>query len=135
MLEEMEGRNVLVAYWYKHELSHILHSVPASRAIADKEDIEDWNAGRIRVGLVNSSMGGMRGDLSAGGNILIWYSLTWSLGLYSRTNERVCGEGQDPVIVHLISCGTIDEAVAKTLREKKKDNRLLLEAIRDGGRV
>ncbi len=78
LLEEMEGRNVLVAYWYKHELSHILHSVPASRAIADKEDIEDWNAGRIRVGLVNSSMGGMRGDLSAGGNILSSMELAWS---------------------------------------------------------
>ena len=131
LFKEYDASNVLVAYWFKHELEHIMSEIPEARPILSPEDMEDWNNGIIHVGLINSSMGGHLGDLSGGGNILIWFSLTWSLSLYARTNSRIIrNDCMDSLIIHLIVSNTIDEAVLKILEANKKDNSLLLEAVR-----
>ena len=33
-------------------------------------------------------------NLQAGGNIIIWFGLTWSLELYSQANARLYRQGQ-----------------------------------------
>lgn len=130
LLKEYPNRNILIAYWYKHELLHVMKAFPCAKAILTPKDVADWNRGNMRIGLVNSSMGGRLGDVSGGGNILIWFSLTWSLGQYARTNDRIKQTKGYSIIFRLIATDTIDETVIKVLETNRKDNALLLGAIR-----
>ena len=70
--------------------------------------------------------------LQAGGSILIWFSLTWSLELYQQTNARLYRQGQkDTVsIIHIITEGTIDEDVMKALERKDKTQTALIDAVK-----
>ncbi len=122
LLEEYAGRNVLVACWFKHETDRLKDEIPRSESISTKRDLAEWNAGRIRVGIINASLGGMYMDMYKGGNVIIWFSLPWSLKLYNKTNERLMQEdGSEPIVINIIARGTIDEAVMKVLDSNKRD--------------
>ena len=71
-------------------------------------------------------------NLQAGGHIIVWYGLTWSLELYQQANARLHRQGQtEPVIIHhLITKGTIDEQVMRALKRKEVGQEALLEAIK-----
>lgn len=122
LLEEYAGRNVLVACWFKHETDRLKDEIPGSESIYTKKDMAEWNAGRIRVGIINASLGGMYMDMYKGGNVIIWFSLPWSLKLYNKTNERLMQEdGSEPIVINIIARGTIDEAVIKVLDSNKRE--------------
>ncbi|MBR0093044.1 MAG: hypothetical protein IJP92_15245 [Lachnospiraceae bacterium] len=133
--KEFPEQNLLVAYWFKHELDHIAEAIPCAKAICDRDSIDQWNDGRVRVGLVNSAAGGTPHDLSQGGNILVWFSLTWSLQLYTKCCGRIQPKsGNMPTVIHLVARETIDETVLKMIETKRKDNRLLLAALAEGAK-
>ena len=71
-------------------------------------------------------------NLQAGGNIIVWYGLTWSLEQYQQANARLYRQGQDnPVIIHhLVTEGTIDEQIMKALQSKAAGQDALLEAVK-----
>lgn len=71
-------------------------------------------------------------NLQAGGNIIIWYGLTWSLELYQQANARLHRQGQtnNVIIHHLVAQNTIDEQVVKALKNKDKNQSVLLEAVK-----
>ena len=71
-------------------------------------------------------------NLQAGGHLLIWFSLTWSLELYQQTNARLYRQGQtQPVtITHLVAEKTLDEAVLTALDTKNLTQIALIEAIK-----
>ena len=59
--------------------------------------------------------------------------LTWSLELYQQTNARLWRQGQqaDTVVIHhIITQGTIDEAIMKALSEKDKSQAALIDAVK-----
>jgi SNF2 family DNA or RNA helicase len=62
-------------------------------------------------------------NLQQGGSTLVWFGLTWSLELYQQTNARLWRQGQtDTVIIHhILTAGTIDETIMKSLKEKKQN--------------
>lgn len=130
LIQEFHGNNILVAYWFKHELKHITDNINGARKIIDKDDIDDWNNGRIPVGVINPGAKAEYGDLSGGGNILIWFSLTWSLDLYKKTNDRISDCLKDSTIIRLITLGTLDETVVRILNEKKEADALMLDEIK-----
>jgi SNF2 family DNA or RNA helicase len=74
-------------------------------------------------------------NLQAGGHIIVWYGLTWSLELYQQANARLFRQGQDkPVIVHhLVAAGTMDEAVMAAIGRKASGQDALLAAVK--GRI
>ena len=130
LTEEFAGRNVIVACWFKHEMERIRNSIPGSCIISTAEDINCWNEGRIKIGIINASLGGTYKDLSKGGNVIIWFSLPWALRLYNKTNERIFGEDtSETVIVNIIARDTIDEAVIKVLDTNKRDLHGLIKEI------
>ncbi len=138
LVESANGKPVLVAYWFKHEAERIKERLKV-REIKTRQDIEDWNAGKIPVALIHPASAGHGLNLQAGGSILIWFSLTWSLELYQQTNARLYRQGQkDTVsIIHIITEGTIDEDVMKALERKDKTQTALIEAVKAnlGGRA
>ena len=82
--------------------------------------------------LVHPASAGHGLNLQYGGNIIVWFSLTWSLELYQQANKRLHRIGQDkPVIIHhLIAQDTIDENVVKVLSDKNARQNDLLNALK-----
>lgn len=132
LLEAANGQNLLVAYWYKHDLERIIERFPNARVLKTAEDIAAWNNREIALGLIHPASAGHGLNLQAGGHLLIWFSLTWSLELYQQTNARLYRQGQtQPVtITHLAAEGTLDEAVLKALEAKNVTQAALIEAVK-----
>ena len=73
LIEGANGKPVLVAYWYKHDLERIQKRF-SIREIKTSRDIDDWNAGAIPVGLIHPASAGHGLNLQAGGSTLIWFA-------------------------------------------------------------
>jgi SNF2 family DNA or RNA helicase len=124
---------VLVFYSFKHDLRAIREQLPKARTLDGPQDIADWNAGKVQVLLAHPASVGYGLNLQAGGHVIVWYGLTWSLELYQQANARLYRQGQDkPVIIHhLIAEGTVDEQVMDALSHKDTSQAALLAALKE----
>lgn len=131
LVEAANGNPLLVAYWFTHDRERIVSRFPQARELKTSADIEAWNQGEITLGLIHPASAGHGLNLQASGHLLVWFSLTWSLELYQQTNARLYRQGQlEPVtITHLISEGTLDEAVLKALDAKDATQAALIDAV------
>lgn len=115
IIEAANGKPVLVAYWFKHDLARIqerLNKLHIPFATMDKADsISRWQRGALPVGLIHPASAGHGLNLQSGGSTLIWFGLTWSLELYQQTNARLWRQGQQSktvIIQHIIT--TVDHS-------------------------
>lgn len=132
IIESMNGRPLLVAYWFKHDLERIKKRFEI-REIKSSEDISDWNSGKIPVALIHPASAGHGLNLQSGGSTLVWFGLTWSLELYQQTNARLWRQVQtaDTVVIqHIIAKGTIDEQIMKVLKTKDTTQAALITAVK-----
>ena len=131
LIEGANGKPVLVAYWFRHDLDRI-RSRFSVREIKTSADITDWNAGRIPVAVIHPASAGHGLNLQAGGSTMVWFGLTWSLELYQQTNARLWRQGQNETVVihHIIAKGTIDEYVLKVLQSKERTQDKLIDAVK-----
>lgn len=131
LIEGANGKPVLVAYWYNHDLERIKERFKV-REIKTSKDIRDWNNGEIPIAVIHPASAGHGLNLQSGGSTLIWFGLTWSLELYQQTNARLWRQGQKTTVVihHIISKDTIDEDVMKALRIKEKTQTDLIDAVK-----
>jgi len=132
LIEAANGKPVLVAYWFKHDLERIQKRFKV-REIKTSRDITDWNSGRIPVAVIHPASAGHGLNLQAGGSTLVWFGLTWSLELYQQTNARLWRQGQQSetvVIHHIIAENTIDERIMNALRKKDKTQSALIDAVK-----
>ena len=143
MIEAANGKPVLVAYWFRHDLMRIEQrlkekSIPFERLDTDAS-IARWNKGEIPVALIHPASAGHGLNLQDGGNKLIWFGLTWSLELYQQTVARLWRQGQASgtvVVQHIITEGTIDERVMKVLEAKDSTQAALIDAVKaEVGRI
>lgn len=136
LIEQANGQNVLIAYWYQHDHSRIMEHLTEKgyhpRDIKSDADIADWNAGKIQVGLISPASAGHGLNIQRGGHILIWFSMIWSLEMYQQTNARLWRQGQKEVVtVHHIVCrDTVDEDVLKALEHKDTTQQNLIAAVK-----
>ena len=132
LIEAANGKPVLVAYWFKHDLERIKQRFTV-REIKTSQDIIDWNSGDIPVAVIHPASAGHGLNLQAGGSTLIWFGLMWSLELYQQTNARLWRQGQQAetvVIHHIITAGTIDEQIMTALDKKDKTQSALIDAVK-----
>ena len=131
IIESMNGKPLLVAYWYKHDLQRIKKRLDV-REIKTGNDIADWNKGKIPVALIHPASAGHGLNLQQGGSTLVWFGLTWSLELYQQTNGRLYRQGQKNTVViqHIVTKGSIDEQILKALERKNKTQEDLIEAVK-----
>ena len=131
LIEGANGKPVLVAYWFKHDLSRIKSRFKV-REIKSSADIRDWNDGRIPVAAIHPASAGHGLNLQSGGSTLVWFGLTWSLELYQQTNARLWRQGQRETVVihHIVADGTIDARVLKVLQGKEKVQDGLISAVK-----
>ena len=137
IIEAANGKSVLVAYWFNHDLDRItarlkkLH-IPHSR-LDDSESISRWNNGEIPVALIHPASAGHGLNLQSGGSTIVWFGLTWSLELYQQTVARLWRQGQTSstvVVQHIVTKGTIDDRIIKALSQKEHTQTDLIDAVK-----
>jgi len=134
LIETAGGKSVLVFYGYQHDKDRLLKHLKKlkPRLLQSDQDIKDWNQGKVQVLLAHPASAGHGLNLQTGGNIIIWFGLTWSLELYQQANARLWRQGQKQTVVihHIIAKDTIDERVMKALENKDVSQAALIEAVK-----
>ena len=141
ILEEAQGKTVLVGYIFKSDAERImkrykkLNPVNLTETKPNKLErvIEDGNRGKIKLMIGHpASLGHGVDGLNDFCNILVWFGLPWSLELYEQMKGRIAA-GQrfkKPVTVHRILCeNTLDFAVSDALALKDTTQEGLKKAI------
>lgn len=131
LVDQADGNTILVAYWFKHERDRILSTIPNARVLDTTEDFQDWNAGKVPVGLIHPASAGHGLNLQAGGHIMVWFTTPWSLELYEQANARLHRQGQtEPVsIIHIDTANSIDQDVHAALARKDTTQSALIAAV------
>lgn len=136
IIESANGKPVLIFYSFKHDFDRIVNFFKSKKlnaiGLGDSKDIKKWNNGEIPILLVHPASAGHGLNLQYGGNIIVWFGLTWSLELYQQANARLHRQGQreSVIIHHLVSKDTVDEDVIKALGSKEVNQNVLLEAVK-----
>lgn len=134
--EGANGKPILVFYAYKHDKTKLYEFFKARkinpRELNTSQDITDWNDGKLDVVLAHPASTGHGLNLQAGGNIIIWFGLTWSLELYLQANGRLYRQGQNEAVIvhHIVTSGTIDEQVIEALSRKEVGQMALINAVK-----
>lgn len=134
IIEDANGKPVLVTYAYKHDLDRIMESLKKYKPVKldTDDDVRAWNKGEIPVLVMHPASGGHGLNLQAGGNIIVWFGQTWSLELYQQLNARLDRQGQQElVIIHkLIATKTIDQRVVRAIEGKADTQDGLMAAVK-----
>jgi SNF2 family DNA or RNA helicase len=138
IIEEAGGAPVLVAYHFKHDLHRLRATFPRGRVLdSDPETIRAWNAGKIPVLFAHPASAGHGLSLQDGGNIIVFFSLNWSLEEHQQIIERIgpvrqAQSGHDrPVFIHYILANdTVDFDVLERLESKASVQEILMKAMK-----
>lgn len=134
IIDTANGQSILIAWSYQFDRDRILKALSdyKPRELKGVKDINEWNEGKIQVMLAHPASAGHGLNLQAGGSIIVWFGLTWSLELYQQFNARLYRQGQKErvIIHHLVMQGTHDEDVVKALKQKNRTQESLLNSIK-----
>ncbi len=137
IIEAANGKPVLIAYWFKHDLARIAERLAkigiSYQRINSDASIQRWNAGKLPVGLIHPASAGHGLNLQKGGSTLVWFGLTWSLELYQQTVARLWRQGQTAgtvTVLHILTKGTVDERIMKALMQKDVSQAALIDAVK-----
>lgn len=138
---------VLVACSFRHEQARIRQAFPQARffddaksAGAQMELLEAWNKGKVPMLVAHPKSVGHGLNLQHGGNVIVWFTLTYSREDYEQMIARLARRGQEDItyVYRLMCPDTVDYAVATVIEEKRAtEDRLLtalqlLESYREG---
>lgn len=149
VVEASQGRAILVFYNFQHDRERILRSLEKTRLrvgeLKSAEMMERWNNGEVDILLAHPASAAYGLNLQAGGNIIVWFGLNWSLELYQQANARLHRQGQkENVIIHLLVVeDSRDQDVMAALSDKRATQDHLLESLKarirkvkeEGGKV
>lgn len=136
IVESAQGRPVLVFYNFQHDRERIQKSL--KKAGVKVEDLKGsgtitrWNNREIPVLLAHPASAAYGLNMQAGGNIIVWFGLNWSLELYQQANARLYRQGQkeNVIIHHLVVDNSMDATVMEALQNKGATQDVLLDALK-----
>lgn len=142
LIQELNGKPVLVAYDFGHDLERLLQALgPDTPRLGggvspqkSKAIERAWNAGEIPVLLAHPKAMGHGLNLQGAGNHIIWHSPTWDLELHDQFIKRVERQGNKAshvFVYYVIASDTVDEVVMKAIARKGKVQTRLLDALKD----
>ena len=134
IVSDNAGENILLAYNFKSDLARIKEKFPDAVILSkDGSEIDDWNAGKIKMLVAHPASAGHGLNLQGGAATMVWFGLNWSLELYQQFCARLHRQGQTrPVrVFHIISKGTIDERVMSVLGDKDAVQSSLLNTLKN----
>jgi len=138
VVEEAAGAPVLVAYHFKSDLARLQAAFPKGRVLdANPATIREWNEGRIPLLFAHPASAAFGLNLAEGGNILVFFSLNWSLEEHMQIIERIgpmrqaqAGLVRPVFIHHILARDTVDDMVLERLKSKRDVQDILLEALK-----
>lgn len=121
---------ILCFYQYYHDAVRIKSTFSFAEELS-VDTIDRWDEGKIKLLLTHPSSSAYGLNLQNGGNIIVWFGLTWNLELYQQANARLHRQGQkhNVFIHHLICENTVEERVLETLQRKGKVQDELLDYL------
>ena len=124
---------VLVYYNFTADRDAMLKKYPDAVVLKSDQDIKAWNAGDVRILIAHPASAGYGLNLQDGGHIMVWYGLPWSLEQYQQATARLKRQGQrSPVMVyHILTAGTVDEQVERSLQSKNMTQSTLMEVLKE----
>lgn len=134
LVEEANGKTLLVAYWYKSSLERLKAAFPKA-VVLDKKgsQVDRWNTGKIDMMFLHPQSAGHGLNLQHGGHHLVFFDLPWSLELYLQLIGRLDRQGQkfSVIVHHLIAKGTIDEQIYSALQSKQDVQEALFTMLKN----
>lgn len=132
VIEAANGQSVLLYYTFKFDLERIRQRFPDAVELKGEKEVKRWNAGEIPLLVAHPASAGHGLNLQAGGSLLVWYGLPWSLELYQQANARLYRQGQQRAVIihHLVAEGTIDNDVMQALARKADGQQALMDAVK-----
>lgn len=138
LIEKANGEPVLLAYNFRHDLYRIMEATKAAfpdldiRHLTTDQDVYDWNARKINVLITHPASSAWGLNLQEGGNIMIWFGLTWSLEYYQQFLKRLHRNGvtQKVICYRILTRDTYDEVVKLALAEKDATQETLMEYLK-----
>jgi len=131
------GVPILVAFQWRFDRDRLLEWFPYAREIKTSQDIDDFNAGLIPMGIGHPASIAHGIDLAIGTNTGVFYSQWWNLEEYMQFIERFGPTRQvqhglnRPVFVHhLIGAGTLEEDVVQRRYGKRTVQDALIARMR-----
>lgn len=129
LIEQNPNENIFLAYNFKTDCDRILERFPQAVKMEGDKTVTDWNAGKIKLLIAHPASCGHGLNLQAGGSMVVWFGLTWSLELYLQLNGRINRQGQKELvrIVHILTENTIEERVLEVLKSKDETQSKTIE--------
>lgn len=122
LLEELQGKPVLVSYWFKSSLDRLKKAFPFAK-VMDREGklVKDWNAGKVRMCLIHPMSGAHGLNMQHGGHHLYLFDLFDSNELFLQLVGRLARQGQKELVqVHMPQMiDTGEEDVVAGVMQKK----------------
>jgi SNF2 family DNA or RNA helicase len=141
IVEEAAGAPILVAYNFRSDLERLKKAFPQGKALDKKsETIAQWNKGSIPILFAHPASAGHGLNLAKGGNVIVFYGLTWGMEEHTQIIERIgpvrqLQEGLDRnvFIYRILARNTIDEDMLERLKTKESVQNVLLKAMKRRG--
>jgi SNF2 family DNA or RNA helicase len=133
IVEESQGKPILVGYHHRSSKDRLLKAFPQAVMMdKDGKNIKKWNKGKIPILLMHPQSGGHGLNLQAGGHIIVFFDIPWSLELYLQFIGRLARQGQKfRVTVFLLMCkDTLDETVVDALTAKENAQDKLFKILK-----
>lgn len=134
IIAEAAGQPILLGYEFKFDVLAIKKRFPFARIFGESSaDKRDWDRGRIKLLVTHPASAGHGLNFQFGGNIQVWFGLSWSLELYLQFLKRLHRSGQmaDRVFVHrILARKTADEAMVRLLDVKGVTQDMITDAVK-----
>lgn len=136
------GGNVLVSYWFQHDLLRLKAAYPKAPNLSGVtgrayEKLEnEWNAGKHPLAFIHPASAGHGANLQHGGNTMVFFSQLWSRELFAQVRERMGASRQmglrDHVMYkYIIARDTVDEVMMAVQRSREVNERRYIKMLRD----
>lgn len=142
LLEEMQGRPLLVMYEFIADGVRIQERFPFAINITGSKNVEetirDFNAGKIPLLIAHPRSAGHGLNLQERCSDICWFGVTWDLELWLQAIARVWRQGQpSPTVTnHIILCNnTTDDGVIAGLTRKDAVQNTVDQALISYARV
>ena len=135
MVEDNAGQPMMVFYNFRHDYERLMKRFEkyGPRTISGRKDVEDWNAGKVRLLFAHPASMGHGLNLQAGGSNIVWFGVPSNLEWYLQANARLDRQGQKSktvVVSHILIEGTHDIDVMRSLRGKRMNQDELIAAVK-----
>lgn len=136
LLEELleTDSNILLGWSFQHDRDRIIERFKSinPRILKTDQDIDDWNAGKIKMMLMHPASGGHGLNLQEGGNEIVWFGPTWDLELKQQFEARIYRQGQKKktvVLSTIVLRGTVEEKALASINSKASVQQNMIDAV------